>query len=107
MDGNNGFPPALNPPYVSAMRLLAKDLPEIPLVAAFETGFHKDIAPDEFLYAVPLEWAVQHGIRRWGFHGASHSYIAERTTELLVKPEARLISCHLGGSSSLCAIRGR
>jgi acetate kinase len=97
--------PAHNPPYVQAMRLLSEKLPQIPLVAAFETGFHESIAPAERLYAVPREWAEKHGIQRWGFHGASHRYIAGRTAELLGKPEARIISCHLGGSSSLCAIR--
>jgi acetate kinase len=97
--------PAHNPPYVKAMRLLARELPEIPLVAAFETGFHESIAPAQRLYALPLEWATKHGIQRWGFHGASHRYIAERTAKLLNNPEARIISCHLGGSSSLCAIQ--
>jgi acetate kinase len=96
--------PAHNPPYVRAMRLLAKELPQIPLVAALETGFHESIEPAQRLYAVPLEWATVHGIRRWGFHGASHRYIAERTVQLLGKPDAKIISCHLGGSSSLCAI---
>ena len=57
------------------------------------------------LYAVPLEWAEKHGIQRWGFHGASHRYIAGRTAELLGNPDAKIISCHLGGSSSLCAIQ--
>jgi acetate kinase len=96
--------PAHNPPYIRAMRLLAEELPQLPLVAAFETGFHKDIAPAQRLYAVPLEWANKYGIQRWGFHGASHRYIAERTSKLLGNPDARIISCHLGGSSSLCAI---
>ncbi len=96
--------PAHNPPYVKAMRLLSHELPEIPLIAAFETGFHESIAPPQRLYAVPLEWATKHGIQRWGFHGASHRYIAERTAKLLDNPDARIISCHLGGSSSLCAI---
>jgi acetate kinase len=96
--------PAHNPPYVAAMRLLARELPDIPLVAAFETGFHESIAPAQRLYAVPLEWATSHGVQRWGFHGASHRYVAGRTAELLKNPDARIISCHLGGSSSLCAI---
>lgn len=96
--------PAHNPPYVAAMRQMAEQLPEIPLVAAFETGFHQDIAPAERLYAVPLEWATKHGVQRWGFHGASHRYIGQRTAALLGKPDAKIISCHLGGSSSLCAI---
>src|SRR6516165_9222943 len=97
--------PAHNPPYVKAMRLLAEQLPEIPLVAAFESGFHETIAPAERLYAVPLEWAEQHGVKRWGFHGASHRYIAERMARLLRNTQIRVISCHLGGSSSLCALR--
>src|SRR6516162_10976828 len=71
--------PAHNPPYVKAMRLLAKELPEVPLVAAFETGFHDTIPPENRLYAIPTEWIEKHGIKRWGFHGASHRYIAERT----------------------------
>jgi len=100
--------PAHNPPYVKAMRLLARELSEIPLIAAFETGFHESIAPAQRLYAAPLEWATKYGIQRWGFHGASHRYIAERTARLLNNPDARIISCHLGGSNSLCAIaRGR
>src|SRR5207248_10356959 len=86
--------------------LLARELPQIPLVAAFETGFHETIAGAERLYAVPLEWATKYGIQRWGFHGASHRYIAGRMAELLGNPDAKIISCHLGGSSSLCAIRG-
>lgn len=103
MEAYNDVAPAHNPPYVTAMRLLAKEMPEIPLVAAFETGFHQDIPPANRLYAVPLEW-VKIGIQRWGFHGASHRYIAERSAKLLGKPDAKIISCHLGGSSSLCAI---
>ncbi len=105
MEAYNDVAPAHNPPYVTAMRLLAKELPEIPLLAAFETGFHETIAPAERLYAVPLEWVEKFGIQRWGFHGASHRYIAERTAKLLGNPLAKIISCHLGGSSSLCAIR--
>jgi acetate kinase len=104
MQAFNDVAPAHNPPYVAAMRLLARELPEIPLVAAFEAGFHEAIPPAHKLYAVPLEWAVKHGIKKWGFHGASHRYVAQRTTQLLRKPDAKIISCHLGGSSSLCAI---
>ena len=97
--------PAHNPPYVSAMRLLARELPKVPLVAAFETGFHNSIPPEQRYYAVPKEWFEQFGVCRWGFHGASHRYIAGRTSEILGNPNLRIISCHLGGSSSLCAIK--
>jgi acetate kinase len=105
MEAYNDVAPAHNPPYVKAMRLLAKELPQIPLVAAFETAFHETIPPENRLYAAPSEWATEYGIQRWGFHGASHRYIAERTAAVLNNPVARIISCHLGGSSSLCAIR--
>jgi acetate kinase len=105
MDSFADVAPAHNPPYVSAMRLLASELPEIPLVAAFETGFHQTIPPSNKYYAVPHEWIDRYGIQRWGFHGASHRYIAERAGQLLQIPGARIISCHLGGSSSLCAIK--
>ena len=95
--------PAHNPPYIAAMRLLARELPEIPLVAAFETGFHQTIPAGATALRGALEWAEKHGIQRWGFHGASHRYIAGRTAELLGNP-TRIISCHLGGTNSLCAI---
>lgn len=104
MEAFNDVAPAHNPPYIAAMRLLARELPHIPLVAAFETAFHETIPPENRFYAVPKEWYLNYGIRRWGFHGASHRYIAGRTAELLNNPAARIISCHLGGSSSLCAI---
>jgi acetate kinase len=104
MEAFNDVAPAHNPPYVAAMRLLGRELPDIPLVAAFEAGFHETIPAALKNYAVPAEWAEKHGIKRWGFHGASHRYVAQRTAQLLRKPDAKIISCHLGGSSSLCAI---
>ena len=97
--------PAHNPPYINAMRLLHEKLPEIPMVAAFETDFHRTVPDRNRYYAVPYEWAEEGLIKRWGFHGASHRYIATRTAELLQRDDLRIISCHLGGSSSLCAIR--
>lgn len=97
--------PAHNPPYIEAMRLLGRQLPEIPLVAAFETDFHRTIPDANRMYAIPYEWAEEGLVRRWGFHGASHRYIAQRTAQLLERDDLRIISCHLGGSSSLCAIR--
>ena len=97
--------PAHNPPYVKAMRLLGRRLPEIPLVAAFETAFHETIPDRNRFYAVPWDWSQEYDIRRWGFHGASHRYVATRLGELLGRNDARIISCHLGGSSSICAIK--
>jgi acetate kinase len=95
--------PAHNPPYVSAMKAFAARLPKVPQVAAFETAFHGTIPAARTTYGVPWEW-TQAGVRRYGFHGASHRYIATRTAELLKRDDLRVISCHLGGSSSICAI---
>ena len=100
--------PAHNPPYVRAMRLLGERLPRVPLVAAFETGFHATIPDRNALYAVPTDWVDAHLVRRWGFHGASHRFVAERLSALVpARPQGplRTISCHLGGSSSVCWIR--
>ena len=105
MEKMNHLAPAHNPPYIAAMRQLNQQLPDIPLVAAFETGFHQTIPDRNRRYAIPREWAEEALVQRWGFHGASHRYIAVRTAELLGRDDLRIISCHLGGSSSMCAIR--
>jgi len=97
--------PAHNPPYVKAMRQLKEAFPHILLVAALETGFHESVPEPHRLYAVPYEWKQRYHVQRWGFHGASHRYIAERIAEIIGNDDLRVISCHLGGSSSVCAIR--
>jgi acetate kinase len=97
--------PAHNPPYTKAMRMLRGRFPDLPLVAAFETGFHRTIPEAVQRYAIPEEWATTLGVRRWGFHGASHRYISWRMPELMGRSDVKVISCHLGGSSSLTAIR--
>jgi acetate kinase len=97
--------PAHNPPYIAAMRAFREKLPTTPQVAAFETAFHQTIPLARQVYAIPHEWTENLGIRRYGFHGASHRYIATRVPELVGKERSRrIISCHLGGSCSICAI---
>jgi len=98
--------PAHNPPYAKAMRQLRQAFPSIPLVAALETGFHETVPPEIRAYAVPFEWQDQYEIKRWGFHGASHRFIGGRIGEILGNDDLKVISCHLGGSNSLCAQRG-
>jgi len=120
----NGLAPAHNPPYITGIKLFAQRVPKVPLIALFETAFHQ-FAPEASLrYAVPESWN-QIGIRRFGFHGASHKFIAERSAELLGRSDVaerarqlyvnghatkisgapfRVISCHLGGSSSVTGI---
>lgn len=104
MEEVSSVAPAHNPPYLAAMRQLAQTVPDIPLVAAFETDFHRTIPEARTRYAIPKDWAEALPVRKWGFHGASHRYIATRSAQLLGRDDARIVSCHLGGSSSLCAI---
>ncbi len=95
--------PAHNPPYIAAMRAFGRRMPQVPQVAAFETAFHRTVPLRRQAYAIPHEWTEKLEIRRYGFHGASHRYIATRMAE--INPAARkIISCHLGGSCSVCAI---
>jgi len=124
MEAFNGIAPAHNPPYITGIRLFAKRMPAVPLVGLFETAFYQWVPAASVRYAVPEAW-YERGVRRWGFHGASHKFIAERAAELLGRedvakrarqlyvdggaapvghPDLRVISCHLGGSSSITAI---
>jgi acetate kinase len=95
--------PVHNAIYLTAIRAFRESLPGIPLVAAFEPEFHASIPAYASVYGVPAEWRAE-GVRKYGFHGASHRYVAERCTSLLGR-QTRLVSCHLGGSSSICAIQ--
>ena len=98
--------PAHNAIYLAAIRAFRESLPGVPLVAAFEPEFHATMPARARFYGVPAEWLAE-GVRRYGFHGASHQYVAERMRRD-AGPPTRLVSCHLGGSSSMCAIdRGR
>lgn len=102
--------PAHNAIYLAGIRAFRESLAGIPLVAAFETEFHASMPEYASRYGVPPEWCVRYGVRRYGFHGASHRYVGERAAIMLARPQdsLRLVSCHLGGSSSICAIeRGR
>ncbi|MCS6861357.1 MAG: acetate/propionate family kinase [Abditibacteriales bacterium] len=100
--------PAHNPPYLRAIRIFQELLPHVPLVGVFEPHFHVTMPEYAAIYGIPYEWTTRFGIRRYGFHGASHHYVAERVPQRLGVPPAslKIISCHLGGSSSICAIDG-
>lgn len=95
--------PAHNPPYIAAMRAFRHELPGVPLVAVLETSPYRHMSEAATTYAVPYEWHRDYGIRRYGFHGASHRSASERTLSLLGRNDVRHISCHLGGSSSVAA----
>ncbi len=95
--------PAHNGPYLEAISHFRRLLPDALLVGAFETAFHETIPLERRIYAVPYEWYQTYGFQRMGYHGASHSYIADTLIEM-DGSTGKLISCHLGGSCSLCAI---
>jgi acetate kinase len=99
--------PAHNAIYLLGISAFRAAMPTVPLVAAFETEFHATMPEYAARYGIPKDWREQFGVRRYGFHGASHQYVSERVPEILgVKRDAlRLVSCHLGGSSSICAVR--
>ena len=105
MDEFSFFAPAHNPPYVAAMQAFRKEMPGVPLVAVFETTPYAGLSEAATTYAVPYEWREKFGIRRYGFHGASHRSASERVQALLGRRDLRHISCHLGGSSSVAAFR--
>ncbi len=124
LDGFKEVAPAHNPAYAEGIRCFQEKLPAVTRVALFETAFFQWVSPAASAYALPKAWRDL-GIRRYGFHGASHKFIAERTAELLGNeavaerakglylngpaeysgPPLRVISCHLGGSSSVVGIK--
>ena len=93
---------------LAALDAVSGVLPHLPSVACFDTAFHATLEPAASTYALPAEWCERWGLRRYGFHGLSHAWVARRAPELLGREGARLrvVSCHLGAGASLCAIRG-
>lgn len=97
------FAPAHNPVYLTMMRSIRENHPLLMQIACFETSFHQTVPLERAVYGIPYEWAEDYGIRRYGFHGSSHSYIAWKMRRNAPCAK-RVISIHLGGSCSLCAI---
>ena len=97
--------PAHNPPYIAAIKAFQQELPGVPLVAVMEPFPYRLMDEAATTYAVPYEWRTKYGVRRYGFHGASHRSASERTQELMGRKDIRHISCHLGGSSSVAAFK--
>lgn len=107
IEQNIAFSPLHNPANLQGIAACQKLLPGKPMVAVFDTAYHQSMPAINYMYALPYEMYSKHGIRRYGFHGTSHSFIANRAAELLGKPveELNIISCHLGNGSSITAIR--
>ena len=97
--------PLHNPANLMGIEACQKVMPTTPQVAVFDTAFHMTMPPKAYRYAIPTEYYKNDDIRRYGFHGTSHKYVARRTAELIGKKEFKMINCHLGNGSSLSAIK--
>ena len=98
--------PLHQPKSLAALDTVTAMLPRLPAVACFDTAFHTTLPAPAATYALPAEWRKRWALRRYGFHGLSHAYVARRTSELLDigRTELRIVSCHLGSGASLAAI---
>ena len=97
--------PLHNPANLMGIRACQAVMPTTPQVAVFDTAFHMTMPPKAYRYAIPTEYYQNDSIRRYGFHGTSHKYVARRTAELVGKKEFKMVNCHLGNGSSMAAIK--
>jgi acetate kinase len=104
---NAELAPLHNPPNIQGIEAMTGLLPQVPQVAVFDTAFHQTMEPPTFLYALPYRLYREYGIRRYGFHGTSHQYVARRAAATLGRPleELKIVTCHLGNGASVTAVR--
>lgn len=102
------FAPLHNPANATGIKAFRKILPDITSVAVFDTSFHQTMPKVNYLYSIPMEYYEKHNARKYGAHGTSHKYVAERAAELLGKPieDTKIITCHLGNGASITAVDG-
>lgn len=107
MRSNIRLAPLHMPHMIRGIEIFQKRMPSTPMVAVFDTAFHQTMPPEAYLYAIPYEYYVKYGIRRYGFHGTSHKYVAEYAARFLDKSprELKIITCHLGNGSSITAVK--
>ncbi len=100
--------PLHNPANLTGINACKAIMPNVPMVAVFDTAFHQTMPKKAYLYALPYEYYEKHKIRRYGFHGTSHKYVAYRTAEFLNKniEDLKIVVCHLGNGASVCAVDG-
>ncbi|MBP5551234.1 MAG: acetate kinase [Bacilli bacterium] len=98
--------PLHNPAHLIGIRAFMNALPGVPNITVFDTSFHQSMSEESFMYAIPYEWYEKYHIRKYGAHGTSHKYVANRCAALIGKPveELKIVTCHLGNGASLCAI---
>lgn len=98
--------PLHNPEGLAGIRAMQKVLPNVPMVAVFDTAFHQTMPKEAYIYQIPYEYYEKYQVRKYGFHGTSHRYVMERVAQLLKKDtkELKIINCHLGQGASICAM---
>jgi len=99
--------PLHNPPNLLGIAACKELMPDIPMIGVFDTAFHQTMPPESYIYAIPYEYYTKYCIRRYGFHGTSHKYVAQRASEILNVnlDDLKIITCHLGNGASLSAIK--
>ena len=104
---NETLAPLHNPAALLGIEACEKVIPGKPMVAVFDTAFHQTISSEKYTYAIPYEYYEKYGIRKYGFHGTSHQYVANRVAEILKKDikDLKIVNCHLGQGASICAIK--
>lgn len=99
--------PLHNPPNILGIEACKELMPGVPMVGVFDTAFHQSMSPYAYIYALPYEYYTKYGVRRYGFHGTSHKYVAERAANILEKDikELKIVTCHLGNGASITAVK--
>lgn len=97
--------PLHHPGEIAGIKAMRESLPKVPEVAVFDTAYHQTMPEENYKYAVPEEWYEKYSVRKYGFHGTSHKYIAETMIEKLNKKDANLIICHIGSGASISAVK--
>lgn len=98
--------PLHHPGNLAGIEAMRKALPQVPMVAVYDTAFHQTMPKVNYMYPVPMEWYTKYGVRKYGFHGTSHKYITLKMKEKLGKDDINLIICHIGSGASISAIKG-
>ena len=104
IDELSAIAPLHNPPAIVGIRAAQAVVPKATMTAVFDTAFHQTMAEETYLYALPYEWCEEYQIRKYGFHGTSHKYVASRMNEILGRYNTKLITCHIGNGASISAI---
>ena len=99
------FAPLHNPAHILGIEACKKALPNVPMVAVFDTAYHQTMPKENYIYPVPYNWYTDYGVRKYGAHGTSHKYIAGRLSEILNTKNYKAIICHLGSGCSLSAVK--